>query len=429
MPVKIVIGAQWGDEGKGKITDLLAEEADVVVRFSGGDNAGHTVINDSGEFKLHLVPCGIFNPSTLCVIGNGVAVNPKVLAAEMGALEQKRVSCRNLIISSKAHLIMPWHAILDGLQEEERGTGKIGTTKRGIGPVFSDKVARFGFRVEDLFAENMEEKLKKLRERAVMYLLKIYGYNSADLLYDKILNDLLDFKNRISSFVAETEPILWHACQEKKRILMEGAQGVLLDPDFGTYPETTSSSCTANSALQGSGISWNYISEVIGVVKAYTTRVCEKIHPFPSEMAEEIAGPFREKTKEFGTTTGRPRRIGWLDTCLVKYSAMLDGFTGLAVTRLDSLTGFEKLRIYYGYRFKGRDITVSRLDGFSITKLGEYEPLYYEVPGWNSFPENPRCLSDLPKEAQNYLLRMEIDIGVPIKLISVGPARNQVVKR
>lgn len=429
MPVTVVIGAQWGDEGKGKITDLLAKEMDVAVRFSGGDNAGHTVINPQGDFKLHLVPAGIFNPNTICIIGNGVAVNPKTLVGEIDALEQKSISCRNLKISNKAHLIMPWHMILDGLQEEERGQGKIGTTKKGMGPVFSDKVARFGFRVEDLFSQNMEEKLARLRKRVVIYLLQIYYYNSYDLAYDKILKDLLDFKSRISPFVAETEPILWNACCEKKRILMEGAQGVLLDPDFGTYPETTSSSCTVNSAMQGSGISWNYITEVVGVVKAYTTRVCEKNHPFPSEMPEEIANPFRERTGEFGATTGRPRRIGWLDTCLVRYSAMLNGFTGLAVTRLDSLTGFEKLRIYYGYRSGLKNISISCLNDFSISKLGSYEPLYYEVPGWNNFPKNPKCLSDLPKEAQSYLLRMEIDIGVPIKIVSVGPERDQVIVR
>ena len=216
MPVTVIIGAQWGDEGKGKITDLLAKEADVCVRFSGGDNAGHTVINEQGEFKLHLIPCGIFNPETLCIIGNGVAVNPRVLVEEMAALEQRGVSCKNLIISRKAHLIMPWHLALDGLQEEERGEGKIGTTKRGIGPVFSDKIGRFGLRAGDLFTENMEQKLRKLQQRSTVLLLKVYGYKSYDLMYDAVLKNLLDFKNHISPFIAETEPILWQACGKKK---------------------------------------------------------------------------------------------------------------------------------------------------------------------------------------------------------------------
>lgn len=401
MPVTVVIGAQWGDEGKGKITDLLAKEADVCVRFSGGDNAGHTVINEQGEFKLHLIPCGIFNPSTLCIIGNGVAVNPLVLIKEMDALEQRGVSCESLRISSKAHLILPWHLILDGLQEEERGKGKIGTTKRGIGPVFSDKVARFGFRVEDLFSLNMEEKLKRLRHRAVIYLLKIYGFNSCDLLYDNILNDLLDFKNRISSLVAETEPMLWRACDRKKRILMEGAQGTLLDPDFGTYPETTSSPCTSASALQGSGVSWKEIKEVIGVVKAYTTRVCEKIHYFPTEMEEKTANTLREQAGEYGATTGRPRRIGWLDVPRLRYAARINGFTGLAITRMDNLGTLPEVKVCIGYGKDGG-------------------PVYLSMPGaWGSDVKN--------KNARNYLKTIERLVGVPIKYISYGPERDQVI--
>lgn len=401
MPVTVVIGAQWGDEGKGKITDFLAKEAAVCVRFSGGDNAGHTVINPQGEFKLHLIPCGIFNPSTLCIIGNGVAVNPVVLIKEMEVLGQRGVSCENLRISGKAHLIMPWHLILDGLQEEERGKGKIGTTKRGIGPVFSDKVARFGFRVEDLFSENMEEKLRSLQRRAVIHLLKIYSFNSYDLLYDKILKDLLDFKDRISPFVAETELLLWRACDRKKRILMEGAQGTLLDPDFGTYPETTSSPCTLASALQGSGVSWKEIREVIGVVKAYTTRVCEKNHPFPTEMEEKIGNALREQAGEYGATTGRARRIGWLDVSRLRYTARINGFTGLAITRMDNLGALSRVKICYGFKRDGK-------------------PVYLVMPGdWGSDMKN--------KNARDYLKTIEKAVGVPIKYISYGPERDQII--
>ncbi|MBI2450593.1 MAG: adenylosuccinate synthase [Candidatus Nealsonbacteria bacterium] len=398
MPVTVVLGAQWGDEGKGKITDFLAKKADVCVRFSGGDNAGHTVINKRGEFKLHLIPCGIFNPETLCIIGNGVAVNPNVLIGEMAALEQRGVSCKNLRISSKAHLIMPWHLALDGLQEEERGEGKIGTTKRGIGPVFSDKIGRFGLRVEDLFAENMEQKLRKLRERSATLLLMVYGYKSYDLMYDVILKNLLDFKNRISPFVTETEPVLWEACDQKKRILMEGAQGIMLDPDFGTYPETTSSPCTLASALQGSGISWMEIKEVIGVVKAYTTRVCEKNIPFKTEMPSAIADPFREHTKEYGATTNRPRRIGWLDASYLRYAARINGFTGLAVTRMDSLGTFH---------FSGGKVKI--WDGNK----------YLEMPGkWG------RDIKHL--NAILFLQAVEKLAGVRVKYISYGPEREQV---
>ena len=395
MPVTVVLGAQWGDEGKGKIVDLLAQKADMCVRFSGGDNAGHTV----GEFKLHLVPCGIFNPKTVCVIGNGVAVNPKSLLKEMDVLETQGVSCKNLIISSKAHLILPWHLALDALQEEERGEGKIGTTKKGIGPVFSDKHARFGFRMEDLISENMEQKLRKLWIRALRTLSAIYGYHSADLDYDYVLNYLLESRERIRHLIKETEPIIWDACDNKKRVLMEGAQGALLDPDFGVYPQTTSSSCILAGALQGSGVSWKDIKEVIGVVKAYTTRVCEKNHPFGTEMPDEIADPFREKTGEYGATTGRPRRIGWLDAPRLWYAAKINGFTGLAITRMDSLGTFHfpegMVRIWDGSK-------------------------YIEMPGnWGSDIESV--------DARNYLFMIERFVGVPIKYVSYGPKRDQVL--
>lgn len=400
MSVKAVIGAQWGDEGKGKITDFLTKEADVCVRFGGGDNAGHTVINNQGEFKLHLVPCGIFNPKTLCVIGNGVAVNPGNLIGEMAYLEKQGVSCQNLKISSKAHLIMPWHLVLDELQETERGEGKIGTTKRGIGPVFADKIGRFGFRVGDLFADDMEQKLRKLWLRSTILLLKVYYYNSYDLMYDVILKNLLEFRNFVSPFVAETEPILWEACDRKKRILMEGAQGTLLDPDFGTYPNTTSSPCILAGALQGSGISWRDVKEVVGVVKAYTTRVCEKNILFETEMPDNIANPFREKTGEFGATTGRPRRVGWLDAPRLKYAARINGFTSLAITRMDSLGMFlpvPEVKIWDGGK-------------------------YIEMPcGWGSDVNS--------RHARNYLKMIERLVGVPVKYVSYGPERDQIMVR
>ena len=399
MPVIVVLGAQWGDEGKGKIVDYLAQKADVCVRFNGGDNAGHTVIVEK-EFKLHLVPCGIFNPKTLCIIGNGVAVNPKNLIAEMNMLEDRGVSCKNLRISAKAHLIMPWHPALDGLQEEERGQGKIGTTKRGIGPVFSDKVARFGFRMEDLISENMEHKLRELQHRAAMILLKVYGYKSYDLLYENLLKDLLEFRQKILPFIPETEPILWKACDDKKRVLMEGAQGTLLDPDFGTYPYTTSSPCTlAGGALQGSGLSWQDLkkAEAIGVVKAYTTRVCEKSILFETEMPDEIADPFREKTGEYGATTRRPRRIGWLDGPRLRYVSRINGFTSLAITRMDSLGMFlpvPKVKIWDGQK-------------------------YLEMPGgWGSDISN--------SDAKRYLKAIEKLAGVSVKYISYGPKRDQI---
>ena len=395
MSVTVVLGAQWGDEGKGKIVDYLAQKADMCVRFSGGDNAGHTV----GNFKLHLVPCGIFNPKTVCVIGNGVAVNPQSLLKEMDELEARGVSCQQLRISAKAHLILPWHIILDGLQEEERGAGKIGTTKRGIGPVFSDKVGRFGFRMEDLVSKDMEQKLRKAWGRAVVALSKLYGYYGRydELDFALIFDELLKAKERLEGLIAETEPIIWQACDKSKNVVMEGAQGTLLDPDFGTYPQTTSSSCTIAGALQGSGISWLDITDVIGVVKAYTTRVCEKTHPFTTEMPEKVADVLREQAGEYGSTTGRARRIGWLDGSLLRYVARINGFTDLAITRMDNLGTFSEVKIWDGSK-------------------------YLVMPGgWGSDIKH--------RNARDYLRAIEMLAGVPIRYVSYGPGREQVVKQ
>lgn len=397
MSVIVVIGGQWGDEGKGKIVDYLAQEADLCVRFNGADNAGHTV----GEFKLHLVPCGIFNPLTLCIIGNGVAVNPKNLLKEIDTLQSQGISCEDLKISDKAHLIFPWHTVLDGLQEEERGLGKIGTTRRGVGPVFADKIARYGFRMGDLVSEDFETKLRMLWQRSNKMLTQLYGYQGDEMAYETILRDALYYKHRLSKYVAQTEKIIWEALDKNKRIVMEGAQGTLLDPDFGAYPQTTSSFCTTNGALQGSGVSWNYITEVLGVVKSYTTRVCEKVHPFPVEMDEATAHILREQAGEYGATTGRPRRIGWLDIPSLRYVARINGFTGLAITRMDNFGTFPAVKICYDYDKNGK-------------------PVYLEMAGgWGS--------DVFHKNAQIYLDFIESQVRVPIKLISYGPKRDQVI--
>lgn len=411
MPVTIVIGAQWGDEGKGKIVDYLAQKSDICIRFNGGDNAGHTV----GEFKLHLVPCGIFNSKTVCIIGNGVAINPNNLIGEIEHLENRgiSVSSKNLRISTRAHLIMPWHIILDGFQEEERGQGKIGTTKKGIGPVFSDKIGRFGFRMEDLILERnkLESKLKELYERARTILSKVYNYHGEDMDYGLIIQDLLRYQSRLFPYITATEPIIWKALDKGKHILMEGAQGTLLDPDFGTYPQTTSSLCTTNGALQGSGVSWKDITEVIGVVKVYTTRVCEKIHPFPTEMPQNMGDILREQAGEYGATTGRSRRIGWLDIPRLKYVARINGFTALVVTRIDNLGVLPSVKICYQDAKDGR-------------------PKYIKMPaGWKTDLTDCLTFSDLPGDAQKYLKKVEKLIGVPISIISVGPERNQIIVR
>ncbi len=430
MPVTIVIGAQWGDEGKGKIVDFLAQKTDMCIRFSGGDNAGHTVKNKYGEFKLHLVPAGIFNPKTTCIIGNGVAVNPKILIEEIESLKQKGILCQNLKISPRAHLTMPSHILLDALQEKERGGRQIGTTRRGIGPVFSDKVGRFGLRMGDPLDEmGFCENLLKIHMDKHQLLSRVYGcYELPEEEF--IRRNYLSYRNYLIPYIDDTDYIIQKALKEDKDILLEGAQGTLLDPDFGTYPQTTSSSCVSAGACQGSGIPPTKIDEVIGVVKAYTTRVCAKVHPFPTEMPEDFGNDFREKTSEYGTTTGRPRRSGWFDALQGKYSAEINGFTGLAITRLDSLTGLEKLKICYGYRLpNGEIISTLLMEGLDFVDLTEVQPLYFELSGWKKFPKKPRRISDFPIEAQNYLQTIEDLVGVPIKLISFGPERNQTIVR
>lgn len=418
MPTIAIIGAQWGDEGKGKIVDYLAQKMDFVVRFNGGPNAGHTVLNEYGKFQLHLVPAGIFNRKTISIIGNGVAIDPEILIKEIKELKKKGISSRNLKISDKAHLILPWHILLDELEEKERGFNEIGTTRRGIGPVFSDKVGRFGLRVGVFLNEREFRKNLLVSYNRAKNLLK-----PEKLSFDSIFKKTLSFRKYLLPYITQTEFILWEAISKKKNILLEGAQGTLLDIDFGTYPNVTSSPCILATASQGSGIPAKEIDEVIGVVKAYTTRVGAKEQPFPTEMPEKIASFLREKAGEYGATTGRPRRCGWLDAFLLKYAAKINGFTSLVITRVDVLTGFKKLKICSGYkRKKGKIIS---FEEFSISKLKEYQPVYLELPGWEKFPATCRKFSDLPKEVQNYLEKIEELVAVPIKLISFGPEREK----
>ncbi|MBU4298455.1 adenylosuccinate synthase [Patescibacteria group bacterium] len=422
MPTTVIIGTQWGDEGKGKVVDYLSQKMDFVVRFNGGPNAGHTVINDYGEFKLHLVSAGIFNQKAISIIGNGVAIDPEILNEEIENLRGKAVSCQNLKVSDKAHLILPWHILLDGLQEKERGTNEIGTTKRGIGPVFSDKVGRFGLRAGDFLDEKeLSEKLFLSYNRAKNLLGGKFNFS-----FDAILKKILSHRSNLLSYIVQTESILWEAISDKKKILLEGAQGALLDVDFGTYPDVTSSACISASACQGSGIPPKELNEIIGVVKAYTTRVGAKEQPFPTEMPPELASELREKANEYGATTGRPRRCGWLDGFLLRYAAKINGFTSLAITRLDSLTGFEKLKICSGYKTKeGKTISLAEL---SLSQLKGVQPIYLELPGWKEFSKDCKRFSDLPKETQRYLNKIEELVEVPIKLISFGPERKKMLE-
>jgi len=422
MPTTVIIGTQWGDEGKGKVVDYLSQKMDFVVRFNGGPNAGHTVINDYGVFKLHLVSAGIFNQKAISIIGNGVAIDPEILNEEIENLRGKGVSCQNLKVSDKAHLILPWHILLDELQEKERGTNEIGTTKRGIGPVFSDKVGRFGLRAGDFLDEKeLSEKLFASYNRAKNLLGEKLSFS-----FDEVLKKILSHRSYLLPYIVQTEFILWEAIAKKKNILLEGAQGVLLDVDFGTYPDVTSSACISASACQGSGIPPKELNEIIGVVKAYTTRVGAKEQPFPTEMPTELASELREKANEYGATTGRPRRCGWLDGFLLRYAAKINGFTSLAITRLDSLTGFEKLKICSEYKTKqGKTISLA---GLSLSQLKGLQPIYLELPGWKEFPKNCKRFSDLPRETQRYLNKIEDLVKVPIKLISFGPERGKTLQ-
>jgi len=412
MPVNIVIGAQWGDEGKGKIVDYLSQKTDFVVRFNGGPNAGHTVINEYGNFRLHLVPSGIFNKRVVSIIGNGVAIDPKILIKEINHLKENGVSCDNLKLSDKAHLILPWHILRDELEERKRGANEIGTTKRGIGPAFSDKIGRFGLRMGDFLDEKkFKEKFFFAYQRENDLLEK-----KLNLPLDVLLEEMLSFGSFLRPYISQTEFILWEAISKKKNILLEGSQGTLLDIDFGTYPDVTSSGCIAASASQGSGIPPKKINEVIGVVKAYTTRVGGGKQPFPTEMKGEFVSDFRKRNQEYGTTTGRPRRCGWLDAVLLRYAAKINGFTSLALTRLDSLTGIEKINVCVDYEAE-----------FSISRLSEAQPVYTELTGWNDFPKGCRKFSDLPKESRLYVKKIEELVGVPIKFISTGPKREEII--
>ena len=422
MPVAAVIGAQWGDEGKGKIVDMLAEKAKVVVRFSGGDNAGHTVINYLGKFALHLIPSGIFSKQTTCVIGNGVAINPAVLIEEMDQLNQRGVDTSNLIISDRANLIMPYHVLLDGLEEKWRGGQAIGTTGKGIGPAFSDKVGRLGIRAGDLLDKDaFYERLRFILDYKNAIMTKVHGI--APLSFDEVYCQYCQHGERLASHIRETTEILDAALKRGEPILLEGAQGTLLDPDFGTYPYTTSSSPLAGGGSLGSGIGCNSITTVLGVFKAYCTRVGGG--PMPSELNDATGELIRETGQEYGTTTGRPRRCGWFDGVAARFSTRVNGFTGMAITRLDILDKLSALKICVGYQLDGKKITEFPAN---ITVLERCQPVYEELSGWQTPTGHIRRIEQLPAAARRYVARLEELAGCPISLISVGSAREQTIE-
>ncbi len=423
MSIIAIIGGQWGDEGKGKVVDLLAERAKMIVRFSGGDNAGHTVINPYGEFRLHLVPSGIFHPKAVCIIGNGVVINPPVLLGEIEGLQRHGVDTSQLFISDRAHLIMPYHILLDALEEESRGGEALGTTRKGVGPAFTDKIARMGIRSGDLLDKDvLLSRLSLVLEHKNAILTKVYG--AAPLSLEEVYSEYCHYGERLAPFIRETSLMVQEAVERKEPILLEGAQGTMLDPDFGTYPYVTSSPPTVWGACMGIGLSPIKIDSILGVFKAYTTRVGSG--PMPTELQDETGELIRERAHEYGTTTGRARRCGWFDAAAARFSARINGFTTVALTRLDILDILPSLRICVAYKLNGETI-----DNFpsSVAALERCEPVYEEISGWETPISHIRSFEQLPPAARRYVERLEELLSCPINVISVGSGREQTIFR
>jgi len=422
--VIILVGGQWGDEGKGKVIDYLAAKADMVIRSQGGNNAGHTVITEHGEFKFQLMPSGILYPNCVCIIGNGVVVDPIVLLREISQLRERGIEPKNLIISERAHMVMNYHPLFDQLEEETRGDDRLGTTWRGIGPAYADKVRRIGFRIGDLQKEAfMRKKLAFVVGQVKNPILtKLYEKEALDL--DSMAADYMGYAKQLDPYIKDTFPIIHEALDQKANILLEGAQATMLDLDFGTYPYVTSSNPTAGGALTGSGIPPTKVDLTIGVFKAYTSRV--GYGPFPSELLDEVGDQIRERGHEFGTVTGRPRRIGWFDSAVARYSARLNGVGCAALMRLDILDDQPLLKVCTGYDFRGKrfDHPVANISHYKHSK-----PIYEEMPGWQTDIGGAKEWDELPRGCRDYVERVGELIGVPIDLIGTGPRRDQLVTR
>ncbi len=419
MSSVVVVGTQWGDEGKGKITDFLSENAEVIARYQGGDNAGHTIVIEGTKYKLHLIPSGIFYPEKVSVIGNGVVVNPKSLVKELAYLHDAGITTDNLRISDRAHVILPYHIKLDQLQEDSKGDNKIGTTIKGIGPAYMDKAARVGIRIADLLdKEIFAERLKINLEQKNREFTKMYEVDPVD--FQEIFEEYYDYGQQIKKYVTDTSVILNDALDAGKRVLFEGAQGVMLDIDQGTYPYVTSSNPVAGGVTIGSGVGPSKISKVVGVCKAYTSRVGDG--PFPTELNDEIGHQIREVGHEYGTTTGRPRRVGWFDSVVMRHSRRVSGLTNLSLNSIDVLTGLDEVKICVAY-----DLDGERIDYYpaSLETLQRCTPIYETLPGWSEDITGVRHLDDLPETAKNYVRRVSELVGVKISTFSVGPGRDQ----
>ncbi|WP_368901820.1 adenylosuccinate synthase [Oceanobacillus oncorhynchi] len=419
MSSVVVVGTQWGDEGKGKITDFLSQNAEVVARYQGGNNAGHTIKFDDVTYKLHLIPSGIFFSEKTCVLGNGMVIDPKAFVEEVAYLHERNVSTENLRISNRAHVILPYHLKLDILQEEEKGENKIGTTKKGIGPAYMDKAARVGIRIADLMDKEVfhGKLVQNLKEKNRLFE-KVY--ESDPMLVEDILDEYFEYGQQMAPYVIDTSVVLNDAIDEGKRVLFEGAQGVMLDIDQGTYPFVTSSNPIAGGVTIGSGVGPSKINHVVGVSKAYTTRVGDG--PFPTELHDEIGNQIREIGREYGTTTGRPRRVGWFDSVVVRHARRVSGITDLSLNSIDVLTGIETLKICVAYRYKGE---VIKEFPASLKALAECEPVYEEMPGWTEDITGVKTLDELPANARHYLERISQLTEIPLSIFSVGPDRSQ----
>lgn len=422
MSSLVVVGAQWGDEGKGKITDFLAERSDVVVRAQGGNNAGHTVVVEEEEYKLHLIPSGILYKDKTCIIGNGVVVDPKALLEEIDYLEERGISTENLFLSDRAHIILPYHQLLDALAEKRKWEDQqIGTTQKGIGPAYMDKTERSGIRICDFMDEQVfRKKLEYNLKEKNLILEKIYGVKPFDL--EQVYIEYRRYAKRLEKYVTDTTIIVYDTINSGQKVLFEGAQGTLLDIDLGTYPFVTSSHPISGGMTIGTGVGPTAINKVMGVVKAYTTRVGKG--PFPTELKNEIGDWIRNKGHEFGTTTGRARRCGWFDAVILKYAVRVNGLNSIAVTKLDTLAGLEKVKICVGYELNGK-----RIKDFpaSLETLAKCVPIYEELPGWGEEIRDARTYEELPMNAKKYLERISNLCDVEINIISIGPKRAETI--
>lgn len=419
MTSVVVVGTQWGDEGKGKITDFLSKKADIIARFSGGDNAGHTIKIGDETYKLHLIPSGIFYKEKSSVMGNGMVINPKSLVTELKGLEDRGIDTSNLRISNRAHVILPYHIYQDKVDEASRGDQKIGTTCKGIGPCYQDKIARIGIRIADLLdRETFEQKLRDNLEKKNRLFEKFYEVEG--LKFEDIFEEFYGYGQELAKYVTDTSKVLNDVLDEGGRVLFEGAQGVMLDVDHGTYPFVTSSNPVAGGVTTGTGIGPSHVSRVVGVCKAYTSRVGDG--PFPTELFDEVGHQIREVGREYGTTTGRPRRVGWFDSVVVRHSRRVSGITDLALNSIDVLSGLDTVKICTAYKYNGEIITEYPA---SLNVIEACEPVYEELPGWEEDITGVRTLDELPENARKYVERVVELTGINLMTFSVGPAREQ----